>query len=372
VRGRWGALGAWSLYLVLVVVLAPVLVPSAAGRLAIVDPLNALAVAAFAISATPAQAKKQRVQGDEPDRANSKTKTQSLDSGVAPWKGSMEIDATRRAVEVTDVGPERGIVSGLDGFLIDPGNPREILAPTGNIGNSVFKSTDGGKNWHPANVGLTSFGQPVGVLNIRRDPSHPRTVYAVSFDGLFRSTDFGEHWNQLSDAAPLNDIAVSPTAPSVLFAVSVDHFFYKSTDGGATLVPQTGIGLPDLDFKLGIIPIFTNVVFTPSDPQTMYVVDERHGVYKSTDGGASFTRLSASPFSPGQVFPHPTQQDTIFVEAFTGTTGLFRSTDGGASFTEVTGGLPAGVVQFVTFDPADPSTLYAASTGGYCARPTAG
>ena len=49
-RGRWGALGAWSLYLVLVVVLAPVLVPSAAGRLAIVDPLNGLAMAAFAIS----------------------------------------------------------------------------------------------------------------------------------------------------------------------------------------------------------------------------------------------------------------------------------------------------------------------------------
>jgi photosystem II stability/assembly factor-like uncharacterized protein len=322
-------------------------------------------LAISAIFTTPADAriKKHPAQGDESARAGSKTNTRSVDNRVTPLQGSPDIEVSRSTVEVTDIGPERGIVSGLDGFVIDPGNPREILVPTGNTGNSVFKSTDGGKSWHPANVGLTSFGQPVGVLNIRRDPSHPRTVYAVSFDGLFRSTDFGEHWSQLSDAA-LNDIAVSPTAPSVLFAVSVAGDFLKSTDGGATLVPQTGIGLPQLDGQVFVS--FSNVVITPSDPQTMYVVDEDSGVYKSTNGGASFTLLSASPFIPAQVFPHPTERDTIFLEAFgnTADSGLFRSTDGGATFTEVTGGLPAGVVQFVTFDPENPSTLYAASTGG--------
>jgi photosystem II stability/assembly factor-like uncharacterized protein len=160
----------------------------------------------------------------------------------------------------------------------------------------------------------------------------------------------------------LKDFAVSPTVPSVIFGVD-EEFFYKSTDGGATMVPQTGIGLPEPVFG-EVFVNFTNVVITTSDPQTMYVVDLFSGVYKSTDGGASFAVLTASPFLPAQVFPHPTERDTIFLETFDGATGLFRSRDGGATFTEVRGGLPAGTVQFVTFDPQNPSTLYAASNEG--------
>src|SRR5690349_2497685 len=61
----------------------------------------------------------------------------------------------RRSVEVTDVGPERGYVLGLDGFLIDPDNPSEILAST-KLG--VFKSADGGRNWRSASAGISVFG----------------------------------------------------------------------------------------------------------------------------------------------------------------------------------------------------------------------
>jgi photosystem II stability/assembly factor-like uncharacterized protein len=328
-------------------------------------------LAISAIFAAPANAmpRKHPAQGDESARAGNKTNTRSADSHVTPLKSPPAIEASRSAVEVTDIGPERGLVLGLEGFLIDPGNPQEILASTDRDG--VFKSTNGGQSWHPANVGLLqSSGRREPVPNIRRDPSHPRTVYAVTFSGLYRSTDFGDHWIHLSDSCCLRDVAISPTHPSVLFAVDSEGFFYKSTDSGVTLVPQTGIGWPHRDPDNDVFPNFTNVVITPADPQTMYVVDhlaDFSGIYKSTDGGASFTLLSDTPFFPAQIFPHPTQRDTIFLEAFDSTsTGLFRSLDGGATFTELTGGLPPGPdgVQFVTFDPEKPSTLYAASSGG--------
>ena len=331
-------------------------------------------LATFAISATPAHAKKQRVQGYASARADSKTNTPNPESLVTSLQGSPVIKAASDTIEVTDIGPERGFVLGLDGFLIDAGNPNEILASTDDTG--VFKSTDGGKSWRPANEGLVdTFGQPAHVSNIRRDPSHPRTVFGAALSGLFRSTDFGEHWSLLSNTYGLRDIAISPADPSVLFAVGLDGStgnFYKSTDGGATLVPQTGIGLLDPDIQYDIFPYFTNVVITPSDPQTMYVADANDGFYKSTDGGASFTFLSGDYGLALQVFPHPTQRDTVFFEAAgRSVTGLLRSTDGGATFSDVTGGLPAGGAQFVTFDPRNSSTVYVASSAGL-ARSTDG
>ncbi len=322
-----------------------------------------------ALWATPVCAKirKHPERGDELVRGGSGANPRKVDSRVAALEGSTSIEASRTDVAVTDIGPERGFVLGLDGFLIDPHNPSEILASTGRAG--VFKSKDGGKSWHPANVGLLdSFGHQAGAPNIRRDPSNPRTVYAAALFGLYRSTDFGEHWSQLSNTFGLKDVAVSPTVPSVLFVVGFDGFtgaFYKSTDGGTTLAPQTGIGLPEPALEDGTFVNYTNVVITPSDPQTMYVADENSGFYKSTDGGASFTFLRGRYGTALQVFPHPTQRDTIFFEAGgRTTTGLLRSMDGGATFSEVTGGLPAGGVQFVTFDPENPSTLYVASNEG--------
>jgi hypothetical protein len=248
-------------------------------------------LAALALWATPVGAKtrKHSAQDDERARLGSEINARSVDGRATALKGSPEIESSGGAVEVTDIGPERGSVLGLDSFLVDPGNPNEVLASTDVTG--VFKSTDGGKNWRPANVGLVdSFGHLARLPNIRRDPSHPRTVYAASLAGLYRSTDFGEHWSQLSSTFGLKDVAVSPAAPSVLFLVGFDGFtgsFYKSTDGGTTLVPQTGVGLPDQDLANGFFSIYTNVVITPSDPQTMYVADENSGFYKSTDGGAS-------------------------------------------------------------------------------------
>ena len=177
-------------------------------------------LATSALWATPTEGKiKYPAQGDEPVRPSRGTNSRQLENRVTPLNRATSIKASTTQVEVTDVGPEGGIVSGLEGFLINARNPSQILAST--LHNSVFKSIDGGLSWFRSNRGLTD---PGGVLvdatNIRRDPNNPITVYALgqNFGQLFRSTDFGDNW--LSVGMPLEDggadFALHPTAPGVI------------------------------------------------------------------------------------------------------------------------------------------------------------
>ena len=271
--------------------------------------------------------------------------------------------ANRRfEVDITDMGPDGGLVSGLEGILVNRRNPRQILAVA--FHNSVFKSTDRGMNWFRSNNGLTdSGGVLVDVTNIRQDPSSPTTVYALatSLDTLFRSTDFGDSWIPLGSIQSVAaDFAVHPTSPNIIYVLSDLGALFRSTDGGVTF-GLLGNGLPADSGG------YTNIVVTPSNPSVMYVADSGNfdGVYKSTDAGLNFTRLDSSPAFPLQVFPHPTDPNMFFAQTWSGSTGLSRTVDGGATFTEVAAGLPAGKFNsFVAFDSRNASVVYVAGEGG--------
>src|SRR5262244_1647649 len=123
-------------------------------------------------------AKRRALQPDdlklpEPSTNSPVVQVPATNRGTAPTINS--------PLQVTDVGPELGFVEGLSGFLIDPGNPSQILASTG-VG--IFKSTDAGKSWHPADDGLETNGLLAVTPNIRSDPNNPHTVYAVGDAGL--------------------------------------------------------------------------------------------------------------------------------------------------------------------------------------------
>src|SRR4030043_159633 len=93
------------------------------------------------------------------------------------------------------------------------------------------------------------------------------------------------------------------------------------------------------------------------------------GVYKSTDGGKSFTRMGLETTQTiARVVTHPSDPGIVYVGAsghpwgYTGDRGLFKTTDGGLSWTKLAGGLPhdgkTGVIDLV-MHPTDPETLYA-------------
>jgi photosystem II stability/assembly factor-like uncharacterized protein len=275
--------------------------------------------------------------------------------------------APSSGVRVVDIGPERGIVPGIDGILVNPLDPDQLLAPSY---ASVFKSTDAGRRWRSVRAGLfQADGSPALVTNLRRVPGQPFTVYASSEGGLFRSTDFGDHWIALA-RDDLDDVAANPADSSRLLAVGSDYdtrssVLYLSTDAGATFAVVDGAGLPGLLDG----PHFTNVTFSPRDAAVAFVVDGNSGLWRSGDRGATFTPVAGTDaVHPLEVFPHPARPEVVFLQALLSSTGLLRSDDGGLTFAEVHGGLPeTGFfygIEFVAFDPHDAAVIYATGPDG--------
>jgi photosystem II stability/assembly factor-like uncharacterized protein len=294
-------------------------------------------------------------------------------------------------VAVTDIGPELGISYAIEGFVINPLNRQHMLLPSQ---NGLFKSTDGGTSWRRLTLD-PGINLLENVVSVRRDPRAPLTVYAITRNpfvfgwGLFKSLDFGETWQILLGLPnDLVDCAPHQTSPNIIFALqsTAKNAIDPNEDGSALLKSTDGVlfdyllgtGLPGIVYDESgdqlSNPIFTSMATSPADPNVLYVVNvldtfegSPGGVYRSTDGGATFTRLANSPAEPLQVFPHPTQPNILFVQAqgegFL--SGIFKSTDGGLTFQELTNGLPEGKFNFfVAFDPQNSSVVYVAGEAG--------
>ena len=119
-------------------------------------------------------------------------------------------------------------------LVIDPATPSTVYAGTEPGG--VFKSTDGGGTWISANTGLPDSYR--GVFALAIDPAMPSTLYAGLYSGVFKSTDGGEHLDDLpARVCPTAASSRSPSipiTPSTLYAGTLGGVF-KSTDGGRHL-----------------------------------------------------------------------------------------------------------------------------------------
>ena len=298
-------------------------------------------------------------------------------------------------------------------LAIDPSTPSTLYAGTGHwFGNGsaigeVYKSTNGGGSWSPANMGL---GNPVVALAI--DPSTPSTLYAGTYastfspGGVLKSTNRGSTWAVASVGLPTSDIsvvaiAVDPTTPDTLYAGTYSYGVFKSTNGGATWA-AVNAGLPPTDLAVSSLAI------DPTTPDTLYAglaYGSDVGVYKSTDGGATWGALDTGsypvhalaidPISPGTIYAGTSYfgvlkstdggitwgganygqfMETVFVAlaidpnmpstVFAAGDGVYRSTDGGGTWEGFdTGVFWGGRVEALAIDPTKPSTLYAASIG---------
>ena len=276
--------------------------------------------------------------------------------GVLLWGGA--VGAAYAGVNTwTNLGPEGGTILAL---AIDPQTPSTLYVGTN---GGVFKSTDGGVNWGPANSGLP--GSPIQALAV--DPQTPSTLYAGSrFSGVLKSTDGGGNWSAVNtDLTDFNvlALAIDPQTPFTLYAGTDGGGVFKTTDGGGNWGPGVTIGKAD---------IVRVIAIDPQTPSTLYAYFESApgllgaiaGIFKSTDGGANWSPASSGLLGlPAQGLAiDPQTPSTLY--AGTQVHGVFKSTDGGSSWSAVNTDLTDFNVLALAIDPQTPSTLYAGLAGG--------
>lgn len=289
-------------------------------------------------------------------------------------------------------------VGAIGAVAIDPSNDETVWVGTGesnprndvSYGDGVYKSTDGGKTW--VNVGLRSTKYISRILIDPADPQHAIVgalgdVFADSPDrGAFVTFDGGKTWSKTLDVGPssgVSDLAMSPGTPNVVYA-GVWEFqrrpwtfrsggerdgLYRSTDGGRTWTRLTGHGLPTgITGRIGL-------AIAPSDPKRVYaLIESKHGIlWRSDDNGETWMLVSSNtlvdqrPFYFSHVSVDPHNPDHVF----TASTQLAESTDGGTTFKAIASDVH-GDFHAIWIAPNDSRRMIVGEDGGYALTVDAG
>ena len=275
-------------------------------------------------------------------------------------------------------------VSDSDPNVIYAGTGEACLRADASYGDGVYKSTDGGKTW--ANVGLENTRQ---IGRIRIHPKDPDTAYVAALGheygtnperGVYRTRDGGKTWDLVlfkSDKAGAVDISMDPNNPRILFAAifearrrpwnmqsgGPDSGLYKSTDGGDTWTDiSENPGLPKgIKGRIG-------VAISPPRPDRVWALieaeDPHGGLFRSDDGGDTWQRVSDKaelhrrPWYYSHVFADTQDPDTCYCLDVQ----FWKSVDGGHTFSEMR--LPHGDHHDVWLDPCNNSRIISGSDGG--------
>ncbi len=259
------------------------------------------------------------------------------------------------------IGPFRGgrvlAVAGA------PDDPRRFYF--GAVNGGVWKTEDAGRTWRPI-----FDAEPVGSIGaLAVASSAPKVIYVGTGEadmrsdiaqgvGMFKSTDGGATWASigLKDTQQIGKILVDPRNPDVLLVAALGHPYgpnpergvFRSTDGGRTwtrtLFKDADTGAIDM----AVQPDNPDVVYaslwqTRRPPWNVYPPSNGPGggVYKSLDGGRTWTALAGRglPASPGHIglATTPARPNRVFALVDAADGGLFRSDDAGASWTKLSG-----------------------------------
>lgn len=227
-------------------------------------------------------------------------------------------------------------------LVMHPSNPSILFAGTGegffNLdairGAGIFRSSDGGNTW--TQLASTNNGNFHYVNRIAISPNG-NTILAATNTSLYRSTDGGNSWTVPSGGVNVRmlDCDFHPTDSNRCICSTSGARVWFSTDGGASWTAATGLNSNTDGFDLR-----TEVCYARANPNIVYAsVDRSNGtIYRSTDGGASFTQRGDHSYLGSQGWydniiwaGDPTTADRVIV----GGIDLFRSTDGGTTLTQI-------------------------------------
>jgi len=260
--------------------------------------------------------------------------------------------------------------------IIYVGTGEGLHRPDLGVGDGIFKSTDGGKSWK--HVGLPDV-QQVGRLVVH--PTDPNIVFvaglghpygANSERGIFRTTNGGATWERVlyvDENTGGIQVEFDPTNPRIVYGSLWEHRegpwenagfngknngLYKSTDGGTTWKPLKG-GLPSGAEGAGRICLGIGL----SDPNRLYAAvmsttgRGASGVYRSNDGGESWTLVSTDSRLGLDIRVHPKNPDVVFV----GNIAAYRSVDAGKTWTSIKGAPGGDDYQRIWINPLQPDIM---------------
>jgi photosystem II stability/assembly factor-like uncharacterized protein len=257
----------------------------------------------------------------------------------------------------------------------------------GNImsGDGVYKSTDAGKTWN--HVG---FAASENISKIRIHPLNPDIIWVAAFGkhsadnpdrGVYKSTDGGRTWRKVlyrNDKTGAIDITVDRTNPNVLYAAMWEALrkdytmssggpgsgLFKSTDGGETWTEITrapGMPATGLIGRIG-------VAISGANPNRVYalVEHEKGGLFSTSDAGRTWQLVNENrnvrqrAFYYTHVFADPKDQDVVYMQ----NTAMYRSTDGGKTLGANVGGGTHGDHHDLWIDPDNSAHIIDGNDGG--------
>ena len=267
----------------------------------------------------------------------------------------------------------------------------------GYMGSGILKSTNEGKTW--LRVSNSSLPSPGTIAKLEIDSSNPDRVYVAQYStvagnkvtssGLYVSTDGGIKWKRTLAGAP-RDVVIDPSDSKVLYAglsriekeTDPDFGLYRSTDSGDTWTNLFAAQY-DLakrrDFRVAISPANPRMIYTYFGGFVGSNLDAR--LRFSTDAGTTWTDRFLWTIDTAQLgyntYLAADPQDPLTV--YIGSRDLFKSTDGGGSWTNLTGNFydsgagfqyaPGGSATHtdqhaLAFSPANPNEFYLGNDGG--------
>jgi len=310
----------------------------------------------------------------------------AVDGGV--WKTS------NAGMSWHSISDDRSNIASVGAIAIAPSDRNVIYVGTGEtdfredltVGDGMYRSTDGGQSWK--HIGLEKTEQ---IATIRVDPKDPDDVFVAAYGhafgpnpdrGVYRSRDGGASWKRVlfvDDSTGAIDLAMDPTNPRILYA-SMWRFqrfpwgfsagggksgLWKSTDGGDTWTELTdNPGMPDV--AVGRI----GVSVSGSMPNRVYAYvetspdDSLGGIYRSENSGSTWKRVNGDqdfmvrPWYYGLIAADPKDPDVVWVMNLS----TYKSIDGGHTFQRMR--VPHGDDHELWIDPDDPNRMIEGNDGG--------
>src|SRR4051794_16816538 len=278
----------------------------------------------------------------------------------------------------------------VGGIAVSPSDPNVIYVGMGestirgNVshGDGVYKSVDGGETWTHCGLEATR-----NIGKVRVHPTNPDLVYVAATGhahgpnaerGVYRSKDGGQTWELVlhrDENAGAVDLSLDPNNPRVIYAALWEsrrgpHYLnsggpgsglFKSTDGGDTWTELTrNEGLPKGTIgKIGI-------TVSPANPDRVWAIVEaaEGGVFRSDNAGKTWTKVNEErklrqrAWYYSQIYADPLNAESVYVL----NTGFYKSNDGGKSFNGIS--VPHGDNHDLWLAPNDANRMIESNDGG--------